>query len=70
MHMVQAETIVDAQVSYSFAEGTELEGLTLLLQGNNLTNEAFTVLQDGDPNYVKDYQEYGRTFMVGANYKF
>ncbi|WP_286264385.1 TonB-dependent receptor [Thalassotalea atypica] len=70
LKMIQAETIVDAQVSYSFAEGSQFDGLTLLLQGNNLTNEAFEVLEDGDENRIIDYQEYGRTFMFGANYTF
>jgi iron complex outermembrane receptor protein len=70
LKMIQAETIVDAQVSYSFAEGSQFDGLTLLLQANNLTNEAFKVLEDGDSARIIDYQEYGRTFMLGANYSF
>ena len=70
LKMIQAETVVDAQVSYSFAEGSQFDGLTLLLQANNLTNEAFEVLEDGDANRIMDYQEYGRTFMLGANYSF
>lgn len=70
LKMIQDETIVDAQVSYSFAEGTQLEGLTLLLQANNITNEPFTVLENGDEARIIDYQEYGRTFMLGANYSF
>ena len=68
--MIQAETVVDAQVSYSFAEGSQFDGLTLLLQANNLTNEEFKVLENGDAARIIDYQEYGRTFMLGASYTF
>ena len=35
---IDAESQIDAQIGYDFNSGT-LEGLTLLLQGNNLTNE-------------------------------
>ena len=35
---IDAESQIDAQIGYEFNSGT-LEGLTLLLQGNNLTNE-------------------------------
>lgn len=70
LKMIQAETVVDAQVSYSFAEGSQFDGLTLLLQANNLTNEEFKVLENGDAARIIDYQEYGRTFMLGASYTF
>jgi outer membrane receptor protein involved in Fe transport len=35
---IDAETQIDAQLSYEFNSGA-FDGLTLLLQGNNLTNE-------------------------------
>ena len=35
---IDAESQIDAQIGYTFDAGT-LKGLTLLLQGNNLTNE-------------------------------
>jgi iron complex outermembrane receptor protein len=70
LRMIQAETIVDAQMSYSFSEGSQFNGLTLLFQANNITNEAFKVYEDNDPDKLLDYQEYGRTFMLGANYSF
>lgn len=68
--MIEEETIVDAQVSYSFADGTQLEGLTLLLQAGNITDESFESYENGDKDKLLDYQEYGRTFMLGANYTF
>ncbi len=68
--MIDEETVVDAQVSYNFAEGTDLEGLTLLLQAGNLTNEAFKSYENGDKDKLLDYQEYGKTLMLGATYSF
>ena len=64
-----SETIVDAQLSYDFAEAgmANLEGLRVYAQGVNLTDEPFTSLQ-GDQ--VRDYQEYGENYRVGFSYNF
>jgi iron complex outermembrane receptor protein len=65
------ETIFDAQIGYDFAAGSALEGLSLYLQGQNLTDERFATV--ADPNNrltVLDYQIYGRRFLAGFNYKF
>ena len=65
------ETIVDAQIGYDFQDGSSLHGLSLYLQGQNLTDERFASI-DGDGNRLKvlDYQIYGRRFLIGASYKF
>jgi iron complex outermembrane receptor protein len=47
-----------------------LNNLSVLFQVNNITDEPFTTLINDDERLVKDYQEYGRTFLVGVNYKF
>lgn len=69
---IKAETVVDAQISYDFNEsGIEsLYGLSVQFQVNNLTNEPFTSYTGSDQRLVRDYQNYGRNFMLGANYKF
>ncbi|AZS22078.1 TonB-dependent receptor [Caulobacter sp. FWC26] len=67
--MVKGESVVDAQVGYTFNDGP-MEGLSLLAQVNNLTDEPFTTYQNGDTRQVIDYQRYGRTFLLGASYKF
>ncbi|WP_192022761.1 MULTISPECIES: TonB-dependent receptor [Shewanella] len=69
---VAAETVVDAQVGYDFGEGgfTTLEGLSIQFQVNNLTNEPFTTYFGDDAREIRDYQNYGRNYMLGANYKF
>ncbi|TMJ11437.1 MAG: TonB-dependent receptor, partial [Alphaproteobacteria bacterium] len=66
-----AETIVDAQIGYDFQQGSRLYGLSVFLQGQNLTDERFsTVSNPANPLTVIDYQIYGRRFLAGFNYKF
>ncbi|QIR14701.1 TonB-dependent receptor [Shewanella aestuarii] len=69
---VKAETVVDAQIGYDFSESgiDALYGLSVVFQVNNLTNEPFTTYLGDDERLVRDYQNYGRNFMFGANYKF
>jgi iron complex outermembrane receptor protein len=67
--MVDAESVVDAQIGYEFQSGP-LEGLSALFQVNNLTDEQFKTFENGDPRRVIDYQQYGRTFLVGVNYRY
>jgi iron complex outermembrane receptor protein len=65
------ETIVDAQIGYDFQPGSALEGLSVYLQGQNLTDERFaTLFNPANPLTVIDYQIYGRRFLAGFNYKF
>jgi iron complex outermembrane receptor protein len=67
---IGSEQIVDFQTGYEFREGT-FKGLSLLLQVNNLTNEPYRELDIGG-NYRAEalYGEYGRTYLLGAVYKF
>jgi len=59
----------DAQVSYTFGSGT-FKGLTLIAQGSNLSNKIFTTFQNKDPRQVQTWERYGRTYSLGASYKF
>ncbi|WP_299946237.1 TonB-dependent receptor [uncultured Microbulbifer sp.] len=67
---VVGETLVDAQIGYDFAEAGigALEGLSVFLQGQNLTNEPFTTLSGDNPLQVRDYQNYGRIYLLGFSY--
>lgn len=67
--MAKGEFVVDAQIGYTFQSGA-LEGLGILLQGSNLTNEPFITYYNNDERQVRDYQNYGRTFMAGLTYRF
>ncbi|HYD26784.1 TonB-dependent receptor [Brevundimonas sp.] len=69
---------IDAQIGYTFQEG-QLEGLGLLFQVNNLTNSPYrtrlgldsggTTTADGG-SLPETYEEYGRQFLFGINYRF
>ncbi|MCA0902007.1 TonB-dependent receptor [Microbulbifer agarilyticus] len=68
---VVGETLVDAQIGYDFAESgiSGLEGLSVFLQGQNLTDEPFTTLSGDNALQVRDYQSYGKTYLMGFSYK-
>ncbi|MBS3745881.1 MAG: TonB-dependent receptor [Wenzhouxiangellaceae bacterium] len=63
------ESIIDAQIGYSFNTGP-LENLTITLQGNNLTDEPFTTFESFDERLIIDRQIFGRNFLLGASYRF
>ncbi len=66
---LQSETVVDAQVSYTFREGA-LKGLALIAQAYNLTDEPLVASSGADVRFIQDYQKYGTNYSVGASYKF
>jgi outer membrane receptor protein involved in Fe transport len=63
------ENVTDAQVSYTFAEGSRLKGLSLLLQASNLGDEAYRTYA-GTKDRPLEYIKWGRTLLLGASYKF
>ena len=63
------ETVIDAQISYEFPETSVLKGLKLLAQANNLTDEP-TRTFFGQRAQTGTLQNFGRTFFLGATYKF
>jgi iron complex outermembrane receptor protein len=65
--MVNSESVVDAQIGYRFEHGP-LEGLSVILQGNNLTDEDFSTYQ-GSTAEVIDYQRYGATYLLGVSWR-
>ncbi|TPG39547.1 TonB-dependent receptor [Sphingomonas koreensis] len=66
---VKPEGILDAQIGYEFQTGS-LKGLSILLEGKNLTDRPFITYQNNDTRQVIDYQRYGRDYYVGLSYKF
>ncbi len=66
---LQAETVIDAQVSYAFKKG-RLKGLSVIAQGYNVTDEPLFASEGLDTRLVKDYQRYGASYSVGMSYKF
>ncbi len=63
------ENITDAQISYNFSEASSLSGLTLLLQASNLSNSPYRTYAETKDRPL-EYIEWGRTFVLGVNYKF
>ena len=68
LRYVVGENITDAQVSYTFSSGG-LAGMTLLVQGSNLTNESYRTYA-GSKDRPLEHIEWGRTILFGLNYRF
>jgi len=69
LRYVVGENITDAQVSYTFGGESALAGMTLLLQASNLTDESYRTYS-GSKDRPLERIEWGRTYLVGLNYKF
>jgi iron complex outermembrane receptor protein len=63
------KSTIDAQVGYDFKSGP-MHGLSIYLQGHNLTNAPFVTYANGDPKQVLNYETYGPTYLLGATLKF
>ncbi|MBY0241854.1 MAG: TonB-dependent receptor [Burkholderiaceae bacterium] len=68
LRYVVGENIIDFQIGYTFNSGS-LKGLGIVAQVNNLRNAAYETYT-GVRNQQLEYQKYGRTILLGANYKF
>ncbi len=66
---IQGGSTYDAQVSYTIGSGA-MKGLTILLQGSNLTNKHFITYQGTDPRLIQTWENYGRRYELGISYKF
>jgi TonB-dependent receptor len=69
LRYVVGENIFDAQVDYTFAEGSRFEGFSLQLQASNLTNAPYRTYA-GTKDRPLEYIEWGRTYQLGVTYKF
>ncbi|WP_368565909.1 TonB-dependent receptor [Pseudoxanthomonas sp. UTMC 1351] len=69
LRYVVGEEITDAQVSYTFADDSALAGLSVLFQVSNLTDESYRTYAESKDRPL-EYIEWGRTYLVGVNYKF
>jgi iron complex outermembrane receptor protein len=64
---IKGETVTDAQVGYEFQSGW-LKGLSVMLQGYNLGNTEFIRYRDTPSNEI-ERTKYGKTYLLGVNYK-
>ena len=67
----QGAELIDAQIAYDFGLGgfDMLDGLTISLQGQNLSDEN-TLQTNDDAREVTKYQSFGANYLLGINYKF
>ena len=68
LRYVVGESVIDAQVGYNFNSGS-LKGLGLLFQVTNLNDPAYRTYA-GTKDRPLEYAKYGRTYLLGASYKF
>lgn len=68
LRYVVGESIVDAQIGYTFNDGP-FKGLGLVAQVNNLTDEAYRTYALTKDRPL-EYSKWGRTYLIGASYKF
>jgi TonB-dependent receptor len=64
---VKGDQILDAQLGYEFSEG-RFDGVSVLFQVNNLTNEPYIAYAVSETRQ-QDFQQYGRQFLLGINYR-
>jgi iron complex outermembrane recepter protein len=65
----EPETIIDAQIGYEFPASSPLNGLSVILQGSNLTNEPWQNFYPA-PKRTLNYDTYGSTYQLSVTYKF
>ena len=70
LNNVGSESLLDAQIGYSFEQGT-LKGLSVALSGTNLTDEPFVLSNVGeDPYHLIKHQKYGAIYALALSYSF
>ena len=70
---IATDRTVNFQAGYEFSSG-KVKGLSVLLQVNNLTNSPYRTVQISTINNVAtktplEYDTFGRSFLLGVNYK-
>ncbi|MDO3384446.1 TonB-dependent receptor [Gilvimarinus sp. SDUM040013] len=68
----QGSELWDAQIGYNFSESgiDALQGLSITLQAQNLTDEDTVQFDEEDPRQITQYQTFGANYLLGVNYKF
>ncbi|HOB13201.1 MAG TPA: TonB-dependent receptor, partial [Novosphingobium sp.] len=76
---VLADKQLDAQVGYTFQDGSPLAGLGIVLQVSNVLDSPYRTRLGLDAGGVhtsdgtvlpETYEKYGRQWLVGLSYKF
>jgi iron complex outermembrane receptor protein len=70
---ILADKQLDAQVGYTFQDGSRLKGLGILLQVSNVLNSPYSTSYTTGPNAtntLETFEKYGRQWLLGASYHF
>lgn len=76
---ILADDQLDAQIGYTFQEGSPLEGFGILLQANNITDSPYRTRlgvdgggpRTGDGSFLPEvYETYGTQYLFGFSYRF
>ena len=65
----KAQSTLDAQIGYDFKSGP-LNGLSVYVQGHNLTNAKTLSYVNNDPKEINIRDQYGATYLAGMTFKF
>ncbi len=69
--MILADKQLDAQIGYTFQEGSSLQGLGLQLQVSNVLDSPYrTSYQVNGVQTLEMFEKYGRQWMLGLSYQF
>ena len=68
----QGSELWDAQIGYDFGAAgySSLDGLSISLQAQNITDEPTIAAAEDDPRRVSQFQTFGANYMLGLNYRF
>ena len=76
---ILADKQLDAQIGYTFPDGSRMENLSILLQVNNVTDSPYRTRlgtdgggprTEGGAFLPETYETYGRQILFGASYRF
>jgi len=70
--MRQGEELWDAQIGYDFGAAgfSSLDGLSISLQAQNITDEDTIAFEEADSRRITSYQSFGANYLLGVNYRF
>lgn len=68
-NLTKPQTTLDAQIGYDFHSGL-FNGLSVYVQGHNLTNSKSVSYVNNDPKEVNIRDQYGATYLAGATFRF
>jgi iron complex outermembrane receptor protein len=68
---IQPDDQLDAQIGYTFQQGSKLNGLGILLQVGNVLNSPYrTYYEVNGTQTLEQVEKYGRQWLLGASYHF